>query len=193
MFFHFGPSQATDYVSELIATDQPLSGLLRAADYATAALIGFGVIVSAVGGRVRGGMAVLAWATLALFAVATSLDSAWAMSCAPHADPACAAREAAGAVPLTHQLHTVSSVIAVAAAVISLTAFLRIDAQERTGPRVHRLGLGVLAGLAATTVATVVSVILDSADLGVAQRLQLLSMSGWLVYVALREATRPRA
>ncbi|WP_168214752.1 DUF998 domain-containing protein [Mycolicibacterium sp. ELW1] len=195
VFVDSGPAQASDYVSELIATDQPLSGLLRAADFATAAVIGVGVILSVVGGRVRGGMAAVAWATLAVFAVATALDSAWAMSCAPHADPACAAREAAGTVPLSHQLHTVSSVIAVAAALISLIAFLRVDAMEQISRRVHRFGLWVLGGLAATTVATVVSVFLDSADrggaLGVAQRLQLLCMSGWLVYVALREATRP--
>ncbi|APE17099.1 hypothetical protein BOH72_19455 [Mycobacterium sp. WY10] len=196
MFVDFGSAQANDYVSELIATDQPLSGLLRAADFATAAVIGFGVIVSVVGGRVRGRTGALAWATLAVFAIATALDSAWAMSCAPHADPACAAREAAGAVPLSHQLHTVSSVIAVAAALISLTVFLRLDAEERIGPRLHRFGLWVLAGLALTTVSTVVSVILDGTDrggaLGIAQRLQLLCVSGWLVYVALREATRPR-
>lgn len=99
IFVDSGPAQASDYVSELIATDQPLSGLLRAADFATAAVIGLGVTVSVVGGRVRGSMAAVAWATLAMFAVATALDSAWAMSCAPHADPACAAREAAGAVP----------------------------------------------------------------------------------------------
>lgn len=87
-----------------------------------------------------------------------------------------------------------SSVIAVAAALISLIAFLRVDMAERIGRQVHRFGLWVLGGLAATTVSTVVSVFLDSADrggaLGVTQRLQLLCVSGWLVYVALREATR---
>lgn len=194
MFVDSGPAQASDYVSELIAVDQPLSGILRAADFATAAVIGFGVIVRVVGGRVRGGMAALAWAALAMFAVATALDSAWAMSCAPHVDPACAAREAAGAVPLSHQLHTVSSVIAVAAALISLIAFLRVDSAEHIGRWVRRFGLWVLAGLALTTVSTVVSVFLASSDrggaLGMAQRLQLLCMSGWLVYVGLREATR---
>ena len=191
----FGAPRANDYVSELIATDQPLSGLLRGADFATAAVVGFGVVVSVVGRRRGGEVAAIAWATLGLFAVATALDSVWAMSCAPHADPACAAREAAGEVPLTHHLHTVSSVIAVVAALISLAAFLRVDTEEHISKRVHRFGLWVLVGLVLTTVATVVSVILDSADLGgalgVAQRLQLLCMSGWLVYVALREATRP--
>ncbi|QYL17415.1 DUF998 domain-containing protein [Mycolicibacterium pallens] len=194
IFFDFGSPQTSDYVSELIATDQPLSGLLRAADFATAAVIGFGVIVSMAGGRVHGRMAAVAWAALALFAVATALDSAWAMSCAPHADPVCAAREAAGAVPLSHQLHTVSSVLAVAAALTSLIAFLCVDARERVTSRVHRLGLWLLGGLAATTVSTCVGVVLDSTDrgsaLGVAQRLQLLCVSGWLVYVALREARR---
>lgn len=194
-FFDFGPERANDYVSELSATDQPLSGLLRAADFATAVVIGFGVILSVVGGRVRGWAAVLGWSTLALFALATALDSAWALSCEPHADPACAAREDVGAVPLTHQLHTVSSVIAVAAALISLMAFLRVDAQEHTSSRVHRLGLWILGVLTATTVWTVIGAILDSAHrvaaLGVAQRLQLLGVAGWLIYVALREAMQP--
>jgi hypothetical protein len=195
VFFDFGPHRANDYVSELAATDQQLSGLLRGADFAAAAVIGLGVILSVVGGRVRGWVAALGWVALALFALATALDSAWPLSCAPHADPDCAAREAVGAVPIWHQLHTMSSVIAVAAALISLTAFLRLDALEQTNIRVHRLGLWVLGALAATTVWTIIGVILDSADgvaaVGVAQRLQLLSVAGWLVYVALRRPAGP--
>jgi hypothetical protein len=196
VFFDFGPHKANDYVSELAATDQLLSPFLRATDLASAVAIGLAVCLVFRGHgvlrdhRIRGWLPVIAWGAVGLFAVATALDSAWPLTCAPHADEACAVREAAGAVPLTHQLHTFSSAAAGGAALLSLGAFVRLDAQEPAGSRMRRSGRWILGALVVTTVWTVIGVMLDYfhvlVALGIAQRLELVCVAAWLVYLAAR-------
>lgn len=172
------------YASELSATDQATSWFFRSADVLAGLLVG---AAAALALRARPG-ARLGWCALVVFAAATVADAAFPLSCAPSADAACAAREAARQVPLGHEIHLVTSVVAGAAllvAVVALTASLRAGG----GPLAT---LGVLAGAGyllgtALTLAEAGRAFVDwpwPAALGVAQRGQLLCASAWLVALA---------
>ncbi len=180
------------YISELAAADQPYGAWFRGCDLAAAVVLvvaAAAALVGVRGGRwSRGG-----WWALGVFAVATGLDSTvWTLVCAPSSDAACAAREASGAVPIGHQLHLLSSGIALAAAIVSLFAFVVADFRERAPAPVRRVGLFMLAALIGTAVLTGVAIVIDSADVagvvGIAQRAELAAFAGWLIYVALRTA-----
>ena len=94
-------------------------------------------------------------------------------------------------MPIGHQLHLLSSGIVLAAAIVSLFAFVVADLRERPAP-VRRVGLFMLAALIGTAVLTGVAIVIDSADvagvIGIAQRAELTAFAGWLIYVALRTA-----
>jgi hypothetical protein len=180
------------YISELAARDQPFGAWFRGCDLAAAVVL----VAAAAGGLVgirdnrwsRAG-----WWALGVFAVATALDSTvWTLVCAPSSDAKCAAREAAGAVPIGHQLHTLISGIVLASAIVSLFAFVMADRRERAPALVRRLGRVMLAALIATSVATGVAIVMDRAQIawviGIAQRAELLAIAGWLIYVAVRTA-----
>lgn len=194
--FNFRLPDADAFISELAAADQPYSAWFRDMDLAAAGLL---AVAAAVGITLPGGgLTKLGWWLLAAFAVATGLDSSvWSLVCAPHSDALCAAREAAGAVPLGHQLHTLSSIAAVVAAFGSLIAFVLADAVGgHTPPRVRRLGQAVLAVLTLASVWTLIAVAIDDTgrdgDVGVAQRAQLVAVAGWLLYLAVRSAPATR-
>ncbi|MFE0738340.1 DUF998 domain-containing protein [Streptomyces sp. NPDC058855] len=208
------------YVSELAAGDQPFGGFFRAADRTA----GFLVLVGALAGLLatlrrraapppppgvpswarRPGRAAgtpwfaAGWAALALFGAATVADSWLPLSCAPTADPACAAREAAGSVPATHAAHAVSSGLATTAAV---TAMILLTAAARRHGRwdtLARTGAAVLALQVAATAWTLAAVTAFEAGagnwaLGLAQRLQVLLVALWLAVLAraLHRERRP--
>jgi hypothetical protein len=184
------------FISELAAADQPYSAWFRGLDLASAGCL---AAAAAAGiARSTGALTKLGWWMLAAFAAATVLDSSiWSLMCAPHSDALCAAREAAGAVPLGQRLHTASSIAAIVAAFASLIAFTVGDVIGPKPAPVRRLGRVVLAALSAATVGTVIAVAIDDSgrdgDVGTAQRAQLLAVAGWLTYIALRSASDRRA
>lgn len=180
------------YISELAAADQPYGEWFRAGDLAAAVvlLVATAAALISVGGSrwSRAG-----WWALGVFAVATILDSTvWKLVCAPSSNAACSAREAARAVPIGHELHWVSSGIVLAAAIASLLAFAVADRRERASIRLRRAGLFMLAALIGTAILTGIAIVIDSADVvgvvGVAQRAELATFAGWLIYVAVRTA-----
>ena len=180
-----------EFASELAAADQPYFAWFRGLDLASAGCL---AAAAAAGlARPTGRLVALGWWMLAAFAVLTVLDSSiWSLSCAPHVDALCAAREAAGTVPLGHQLHTLSSIATIVAAFGSLIPFTLADAREHVSGRVRRLGRVTLAALFVATTWTLIAVAIDDTgrdgDVGVAQRAQLLAVAGWLIYLAVRSA-----
>ncbi|ADD39785.1 DUF998 domain-containing protein [Stackebrandtia nassauensis] len=167
-----GLGPVVSYASELAASDQPGSLAFRIGD-----------LVAGAAACVAGLWALrrrpwLGWACVVAFGVFTMLDAGlFNMSCAPSLDPTCATAEVAGKVPLRHQIHTLSSSLAAAAPFVGLIAFAWA---WRT------VTAWVLSGLmVAATAATMLAVATDHL-VGVAQRLQLLIVSAWLVWLALR-------
>lgn len=177
----------SDYVSELAAADQPHSMLFRSADFACGAFVLVGAACG-IAAAPRCSLIMIGWWALALFAVSTAADAVLPLSCAPSADAACAAAEAAGSVPLSHRLHVVSSTLAVAGAVVSLPIFALAAHRAATPGTLPLTGLVLTAVLWVSTSVSVVVIGIDergnAATIGVAQRLQLLAIAGWLLYVA---------
>ncbi|MFJ3584107.1 DUF998 domain-containing protein [Streptomyces sp. NPDC090127] len=123
------------YVSELAATDQPFGGFFRASDLTAGLLVLAAALTALLTFRHRraGRLTLGGWIALALFGAATAVDSRLPLSCAPTADPACAAREAAGLVPATHTAHAVSSSLAVAAALAAMLALTAAARRHHAG------------------------------------------------------------
>ncbi|MFF5936499.1 DUF998 domain-containing protein [Streptomyces sp. NPDC012508] len=190
------------YVSELAATDQPLGGLFRATDL-TAGLLVLAAATTALlatrrqptdSGRPRPRRLVLVgWFALALFGAATAVDSRLPLSCAPTADPACAAREASGLVPGTHTAHAASSGLAMAGALAAMIALTLAARRYRIWRPLSRTGAVLVALELAATVWTLTAVAAFETGggtwaLGVGQRLQVLLVALWLAVLAVSVA-----
>ncbi|ATL27263.1 DUF998 domain-containing protein [Streptomyces formicae] len=189
VFLPTGLSPLSSYVSELAAEDQPYGTFFRTADL----LGGLFVLLGAAAALIRlphRGLTTAGWAGLVLFGAATVADSRLPLSCAPAADAACVARERAGDVPWTHAAHAFSSSIAIVGALVGMV-LLTVVARRRADalPLLARTGPAVVAVELAATVWTLASVAAFDAGhgtwgLGVAQRLQLLSIAVWIALLA---------
>ncbi|MFK3731349.1 DUF998 domain-containing protein [Streptomyces sp. NPDC088090] len=207
------------YVSELAAADQPLGGLFRATDLAAGLLVLAGAALGLLATRAPAGPApepgaprrarpgagpaarrpwlLAGWAALALFGAATALDSRLPLSCAPTADPECAARETAGLVPATHTAHAVSSSLAVTGALVAMAALTLAARRYGLWRPLARTGPALLALEAAATAWTLAAVAASEAGrgpwaLGAGQRLQVLLVAVWTGVLAVSVA-RERA
>jgi hypothetical protein len=186
-----------EFISELAAAGQPHAELFRGGDRATAVVCVIAVVAALVGARASR-WSRTGWWLVGVFAVSTALDSTvFNMTCAPSADAACAAREAAGAAPIGDQLHLLSSAIAVVASILSLIFFVMADRIEPTPAPIRCVGRYMVAVVIATQVWTGIAFAIDphgkSGQIGIAQQASLIAMAGWLVYVALRTAYAPTA
>ena len=184
-----------EFISELAASDQPYFEWFRWGDRATALVVIIAAVAALV--SVRGGRwHKVGWWAAGAFAVGTALDSTvWTMVCAPHEDAACAAREAVGAVPLAHQLHLLSSTIAVVSAILSSIAFVVADRRDRNRSRVRHFGRFALAAVIGTNIWIGIAFAMDQTDgsghVGIAQEAELTALACWLIYVGLRTAYAP--
>ncbi|MGW0567938.1 DUF998 domain-containing protein [Streptomyces tauricus] len=192
---------AHTYVSELAATDQPYTTLFRTADLVAGVLAAAAATLLSVRTRTRtrmqtrtrprgGPVTRTGRVALLLFGVATAVDSRLPLSCTPTTDPECAAREAGGLVPWTHDAHTVSSTVALCAILVAMA----------TLTRTARFGPALLALELAATVWTLAAVAAleaghDGWGLGIAQRLQVGVIAIWLgaLAVSLLRAPTPDA
>lgn len=176
------------YVSELAAADQPLGGLFRATDLAAGLLVLAGALTALTTGG-RRPWTTVGWSALALFGAATALDSRLPLSCAPTADPVCAARETAGLVPATHTAHAVSSTLAMLGALAALVLLTAAARRHGHWPALARLGPPLVLAEAAATTWTLAEVAAlteggDTWALGVGQRLQVLLVALYLTLLA---------
>jgi hypothetical protein len=177
----------SSYVSELAAIGRPFSTLFRCLDFLCGAVVLAATAVAFRSGPQRW-LTRIGWGAVLLFAVSTMADSLLPLSCAPHSEPACAAKEAAGDVPLTHQLHLASSGLAGFAAVVSAPAFTLAAYRYSDHRLLQRIGAGITALLWTSTAAILGAIWLGDkghpAAIGLIQRVQLLAFAGGLVYVA---------
>lgn len=207
-----GHDAASAYVSELSARDQPFTRLFRGFDAAAGLALAVAVGVLLWRDRRSGRM----WrrngpfVALGLFGLATFADAMLPLSCAPTSDAICAVEERLGLLPLTHQLHVVSSSLAGGFALVSLvwaTARLwrrRRDLARGAGPDgtgtdgtgtdghgetvawLMRLG-GALALVHTIALAYTLAEIAGHGvgGLGTAQRISLAALAVWWVLVFL--------
>jgi len=182
-----------EWISELAALDQPYGEWFRVGDRATAIICLIATAAALVGAR-GSRWSRIGWWMVGVFAVATALDSTvWNMVCAPSSNAACAAREASGAVPIGHQLHLLTSSIAVVASILSMIFFVVADSVEPTPASVRRVGRYMLAAVMTTQIWTGIEFAIDkgnasSGQVGLAEQAELIATAGWLIYVALRTA-----
>jgi hypothetical protein len=169
------------YVSELGARTQPASACFRASDMVAGVLI----VVLAV--ALRGSLP-QAWGrnagtvALGLAGVSSIFDGWNPMECTPSIDRACRLREdSMGVLGQLREPHTVSSVIGVVAAIVSM-AVLGNLLGSRHGSR--RLGL---VGQVAALVTTGLSLAELPADpgMGLLERSFVLCVSAWIAALAL--------
>ncbi|MFI1468854.1 DUF998 domain-containing protein [Streptomyces wuyuanensis] len=180
------------YVSELSAADQPFGGLFRATDLAAGLLVLAGA-AAALPMPPRRPWSLAGWTALALFGLATAVDSRLPLSCAPTDDPECAALETAGLVPATHTAHAVSSSLAIAGALTGMVALTVAARRYRRWPLLGRAGPVLVVLELAATAWTLTAVAAFEAGrgiwwLGAGQRLQVLIVAGWLAVLALSVA-----
>ncbi|PBC55514.1 DUF998 domain-containing protein [Rhodococcus sp. ACPA1] len=175
------------FASELAAADQPYGFWFRSGDLLTGCI----VAVAGVLGLSRysqGWVTAVGWIALIVFALATIADSRLPMSCAATNDPVCAASEAAGHLPLTHDLHAVTSASASTGGVVSSLAFLLAAFRCQWPTWLKITGVAVATVFVGGTVWTLTAAGLrgeQDAWLGLGQRVQLLAFCGWLTFVAL--------
>ncbi|PTR25651.1 uncharacterized protein DUF998 [Rhodococcus sp. OK519] len=178
-FINSGEGPFEGFASQLAATDQRYGILYRSGDLLTgivltvAALLGLTITP-------RRFLTTVGWLALGVFAVGTIADSRLPLRCSK---PACEAEQ----VPLTHQWHALTSTVSVTAAVVSAVAFIIAVFVYRAPRAMWWSGLTVVVLFLIGTLWMLVGVDDPSGShswLGFAQRVELLSMSGWMVLVA---------
>jgi len=178
-FLNSGEGPFEGFASQLAATDQRYGILYRSSDLLT----GIVLFVAAVLGLTltpRRFLTTVGWGALGVFAVGTVADSRLPLRCST---PACEAAQA----PLTHQWHALTSTVSVTAAVVSAVAFIIAIFVYRAPRAMWWSGLAVVVLFLVGTLWMLVGVDDPSGShswLGFAQRVELLSMSGWMVLVA---------
>ncbi|NKS32946.1 DUF998 domain-containing protein [Rhodococcus hoagii] len=178
-FLNSGEGPFEGFASQLAATDQRYGILYRSGDLLT----GIVLTVAAVLGLTitpRRFLTTVGWLALGVFAVGTIADSRLPLRCST---AACEATQ----VPLTHQWHAVTSTVSVTAAVVSAVAFIIAIFVHRAPRAMWWSGLAVVVLFLVGTLWMLVGVDDPSGShswLGFAQRVELLSMSGWMVLVA---------
>ena len=180
---------ARSYVSELAALGQPHGTFFRIVD----AVVGLVVVVAGVHLVHGTRLTAVRWAGAALgfFGVATLLDVAAPMTCAPSADAACAAAEASRTA-LALGVHEVSSFVSNAAAILAvvLLAVARSRGRRADQPASPFEG-ALLVGLPLVILPGLLVVLEETVGLGLdpvvgyVQRVQVLALSGVLVAIGL--------
>jgi hypothetical protein len=187
---------ATSFVSELAAIDQPTSAVFRVVD----GVVGLVLVLVGIHLATRTRRLSPRWAgaALALFGMATLLDAVLPMTCAPSAEPVCAAAEAGRSVT-SFGLHEVTSVSANLAAIVAifLLAAARFRRRPEGGPSTPagRVFLGALTVVVATGIVVVLNDTVGSGlepVVGYVQRVQVLALSVVIVTIGLVTLGRAR-
>jgi hypothetical protein len=178
------------YISELSVTGQPAHLLFRISDIAA----GVGLTVLAAvftrwpptAATRTGGVA------LTTVAAASVVDGVSPMGCAPSIDLQCWRADHASLTAQLAQPHTVSGLIGFTACMIAITAY---SAVLRHQPGLQRLAAAgfAAAGVAACLGGIEIAMALTAAPgVGLAERVQVVVISGWLAALSLRELRTPR-
>ena len=182
------------YLSELAAADQPFAPLFRFLDGSAGVLTAIAAALLL--------FASPRWplrvpiAGLGVFGLGTLADVVFPMACASSASAVCARADAAGTLGIAHQVHTVTSVIALLGGVVAVVSLVVLV--HRTGVQPARTRFLATAGAAlliGATAAISVVALASTAEgtlppgAGYVQRLQTVLLSVFLAcFVPLTRA-----
>ncbi|TSE00680.1 DUF998 domain-containing protein [Skermania sp. ID1734] len=172
---------ATDsFLSELDAVGQPYRDVFSTGDTITGSII---VVAGAAMLLLlpRRGWTTAGWIALIIFGASTIADANWPIGCIPTPQHPCPS-EPSGLFPQLHHFHALTSSVAVNAIFVAMITFSIAAFRYRLFPVLRVIGLSLLI-LAAVTTAWMLIADNLSGDyqLGIAQRIQVGSMTLWLV------------
>lgn len=181
-------SSRTSFVSELYSQGQPFAHLFRASD----ALAGAALMAAMWlwhPPRSPAWWRVGRWSVFG-FGLSTILDAIFPMSCTPTADPICEQRDAAFQVPLSHNIHNLTSTLAgIFLLIASIALALAMTKHDPLVPETWVTWLMAILLLASSAWTLWELLVfeylpLPSLDaLGFAQRIEVFLAVLWLLYV----------
>lgn len=171
----------TSFLSELDAEGRPYRWVFDLGDTVTGSLVVL-CAVAALFVLPRRGLSTIGWVALGCFGASTIADARAPLhTCSAPCPPS-----DSGLFPQLHQIHALTSTLAVTSIFVAMIAFTAAAFRYRQWPILRRYGLMlmIVAG-----VATVWMLVADNLSgqfaLGVAQRIQIAAMSLWLIVLAL--------
>ena len=173
------------YLSELSAATQAHHVFFAAADIVAGLLVVLAVLITVLSPSAPGSAALrrlkplplaLGWLFLGMFGAATVADAALPMDCAPYRDTTCALLERSNHLSVSHQMHAITSSLAVIGAIAGMLAL------TVAVPRLRPAGI-VLAIIEIGAAVTSLPAMFGGQWLGVIQRVQVATVSVWLVAV----------
>jgi hypothetical protein len=178
-----GADPVRTFLSELDVPGGAYAGVFSAADTVTGVL----ALVAGISGLYAfspRSVSTVGWAALACFGASTIADARWPLyTCPPDRCPPVDD----GLFPQLHHIHALTSTLAVMAIFLAMIAFSAAAFRYRRWPILRHCGLTILiAGSAVTAWMLIADNLPGNYALGIAQRIQVGSMSLWLVALAVQ-------
>ncbi|MBF6328523.1 DUF998 domain-containing protein [Nocardia transvalensis] len=174
-----GLNPVTSFLSELDAEGRPYGWVFSTADTVTGTL----ALIAAVAGLFafpRRPLSTVGWVALGCFGAATIADAQWPIR-------PCTSRTCGGLFPQLHQVHALTSTLAVTSIFVAMIAFSAAAFRYRRWPILRHSGLWILVlGAAVTAWMLIADNLPGNYALGIAQRIQVGAMSLWLVMLAVQ-------
>ncbi|PKV78448.1 uncharacterized protein DUF998 [Nocardia fluminea] len=171
-----------DFLSELDAEGKPYREVFGTADK----LVGLLLIPAALGGLLvfrRRRLTTIGWSALLCFGASTIADALLPLHDCAEGDTACGGDR--GLFPQLHQPHALTSTLAVTSIAVAAFAFSLAAYRYHRWRILREFGVAVLVlGSAATIWMMVADNLTGSYALGIAQRIQVGTMSLWLLALA---------
>lgn len=176
-----GLDPVDSFLSELDADGRPYGWVFSTADTIAGSL----ALAAALGGLFafsRRRLSTVGWVALGCFGASTIADAQWPIEpCAGPCDN--------GLFPQLHQVHALTSTLAVTSIFVAMIAFSAAAFRYRRWPILRHSGLWIVVlGTAATAWMLIADNLTGDYALGIAQRIQVGSMSLWLVALAMQIA-----
>ncbi|MBJ8346172.1 DUF998 domain-containing protein [Antrihabitans sp. YC2-6] len=177
---HTGLDPSETFLSELDAVGQRYRDVFSTADTASGTVLAVAAVIALFGLR-RRRLTTVGWSALFVFGAATIADAQLPISCVPTPMHPCPSSPS-GLFPQLHHIHALTSTIAVNAIFVAMIAFTWAAFRYRILPVVRAIGLALFVVASATTVWMLIADNLPGEyALGIAQRIQVGTMSLWVV------------
>lgn len=177
---HLNPIRS--FLSELDAEGRPYRWVFDLGDTLAGSLTLISAVVALFVFR-RRRLFTVAWIALGCFGAATIADAQWPLhTCSGPCPPS-----DSGMFPQLHQIHALTSTLAVTSIFVAMIAFSVAAFRYRRWPILRHSGLWILIiGSAATAWMLIADNLPGNYALGIAQRIQVGSMSLWLIALAVQ-------